>query len=486
MRDAVPCPPAPSAPSAAPPAPSAPPAAPAAPPAAWGRRRALAQLGLLAAAGAAGPACSPPVLRPSSRRVGRSGQADFALVGATVFPAPGAPPLAKAVVVVREGRIAAVNERARSPVDVGRVVDLRGAFVTAGLWNCHVHFSGSQWASAGQRPAAELGGALRAMLTRHGFTSAVDLGSDLANTLALRARVRRGELAGPAIFSAGPPLYPRGGVPIYLRALFERLGVVADEIGTADEAAKAVRERVAAGADLVKIFTGSPVGGGRAVHMAPEAVRAAVGEAHALGKLVAAHPQTEEGVRRAVEGGVDLLAHTAPGAGALPPALLAQMRRQRLAVVPTLTLWHRGVVQEGAPEADALALQARGVEQLRGLVAAEVELLFGTDVGYMDHADTADELRLLAAAGLGFDRLLATLTTEPARRFGLAGRSGQVAAGHDADLAVFASDPRADPAHLAAPRLTLRGGRVLYDPAAPPGAPPAPPGPAAPKAKGAR
>jgi imidazolonepropionase-like amidohydrolase len=439
------------------------PAGPDRPPTRVGRRRALARLGLLAASLAAAPACSPPVLRPASRKVGgRSGRADLALVGATVFPAPGLPPFANAVVVVERGRIVAVGERDRTPVDAERVLDLRGAFVTAGLWNAHVHFTGPQWADAAERPAAQLDAAMRAMLTRYGFTSVVDTGSDPRNTMPLRERVRRGEVAGPAIFSAGTSFYPQDGVPIYLKGVFEKLGIAAPQLATPAEGEAAVRECVKAGADLVKIFTGSPVGQGRTAHMAEDVVRAVCAEARRRGLPVFAHPQDEEGLRRAVAGGVDVLAHTAPAAGALPPALLAEMRKARVAVVPTLTLWRQGLVQEGTPEADAIAWQARGVEQLRGLVAAEIEVLFGTDVGYLEHADTADELRLMASAGMGFDRLLEALTTGPARRFGRAERVGRVAPEYDADLAVLAADPRADPRAFASPRLGLRAGRVLY------------------------
>jgi imidazolonepropionase-like amidohydrolase len=434
------------------------------------RRRALTQLGLLAASAFA-PACAPPLLRSASRRVPSAGRADLVLRGVTLYPAPGEPPVANAVVVVRDGRIVAAGPRDRTSIDARRVIDLRGAFLTAGLWNCHVHFSGPPWAEAKDRPAPALAGALRGMLNRHGFTSVVDTGSWLENTVALRERVRRGEIAGPTIFTAGGPLYPRGGVPIYLKGFFAEIGVAPPEIGTPEEAAAAVRRLAEGGADLIKLFTGSPIGEGRAAHMPLDVVNAAVAEAQRLHKPVFAHPQTEEGLRLAVEGGVDVLAHTAPKAGPLPPALLARMRQARVAVVPTLTLFHRGVMQEGTPEADALALQARAVEQLKGLVGAGVEVLFGTDVGYMNHAETADELRLMAAAGMGFDRLLASLTSGPAGRFGREGRVGRVAPGYDADLTVFAADPRADARAFAAPRLSLRAGRVLYEAAPEPARP---------------
>ncbi|HEU4408154.1 MAG TPA: amidohydrolase family protein [Polyangiaceae bacterium] len=430
-----------------------------------GRRQALARLGLLAASCVAAPGCSPFEMRPASRRVsgGRGGRADLALAGATVFAAPGVPPFANAIVVIERGRVVAVGERDRTPLDAERVINVRGAFVTAGLWNCHVHFTGPEWAGAAKRPAAELDGAMRAMLTRRGFTSVIDLGSDPEGTLPLRERVRRGEVRGPAILSAGPSFFPPAGRPFYLRPPSERPGAPPPELRTPAEAEAAVRECARLGTDVVKIFTGSPVGDRKVAHMPEEVVRAVCAEARRQGKPVFAHPQDAEGLRRAVAGGVDVVAHTAPAAGPLPPALLAEMRRAGTAVVPTLTLWHRGLVQEGEAEAFALEWQGRGVEQLRGLVAAGVEVLFGTDVGYLRHDDTADELGLMAGAGMGFDRLLEALTAGPARRFGRPGRSGRVAPGYDADLVVLADDPRQDPRAFAAPRLSLRSGRVLYD-----------------------
>ncbi|MCU0685553.1 MAG: hypothetical protein MUF34_25475, partial [Polyangiaceae bacterium] len=97
-----------------------------------GRRRALAQLGLLAVSAFA-PACAPPSLRPASRRVPSAGRADLVLRGVTLYPAPGEPPVANAVVVVRDGRIVAAGPRDRTSIDARRVIDLRGAFLTAGL-----------------------------------------------------------------------------------------------------------------------------------------------------------------------------------------------------------------------------------------------------------------------------------------------------------------------------------------------------------------
>jgi imidazolonepropionase-like amidohydrolase len=100
--------------------------------------------------------------------------------------------------------------------------------------------------------------------------------------------------------------------------------------------------------------------------------------------------------------------------------------------------------------------------QLRAFADAGGQVLFGTDVGYMTDFDPTDEYVFMQQAGLSFPRILAALTTAPAERFGLAMRTGRLARGLDADVAVIEGDPATDIRNLARVRYTLRGGRVLY------------------------
>ena len=141
-------------------------------------------------------------------------QDTLVLRGATVYVDPQTAPLHDTHVVVRDGRIAAVG--AETPAGA-RELDCRGLVVVAGLHNSHVHFLGSEWTGVAQLPAEASAAQLVAMLTRYGFTSVFDTGSRLADTLALRSRIESGEIAGPRILTAGEPLYPPDGIPIYLR-----------------------------------------------------------------------------------------------------------------------------------------------------------------------------------------------------------------------------------------------------------------------------
>jgi imidazolonepropionase-like amidohydrolase len=100
--------------------------------------------------------------------------------------------------------------------------------------------------------------------------------------------------------------------------------------------------------------------------------------------------------------------------------------------------------------------------QLRAFAAGGGEVLFGTDVGYIDVYDTTLEFEMMTRAGLTFPQILASLTTAPAARFGSETDSGRVEAGATADLVVLDQDPARDITALAKVRLTLRKGEVVY------------------------
>jgi imidazolonepropionase-like amidohydrolase len=401
-------------------------------------------------------ACAP---RDSATPRAAGGGSVLALVGGRVQPAPDAPPLADGVVLVKDGAIVAVGARRDVRVPAGaRVLDCAGATVTAGFWNSHVHFMQAVWRGAGSAPAEGLTAALRAMLTSWGFVGVVDTGSDLSNTLALRRRIDSGEVAGPAILIAGGSLVPRGGSPYYIRPL--RL----PEVGRAEDADAIVSAVLAAGADAVKIFSGSYAERETIVVMPVDIVRAAVDAAHRRGKLVLAHPSNSAGARAAIDGGVDILAHTYPDerGGPWDRTLPARMREQGMALIPTLKLWPHEVAKAGAPSSVAERLISNGQAQARAFADLGGQVLFGTDVGYMTDYDTTDEYRYLAGAGLTYAQILASLTTAPAGRFGRAERAGRLAPGFEADVTVVEGEPERDIRALARVRYTLRAGRVIF------------------------
>src|ERR1700731_977202 len=115
--------------------------------------------------------------------------ADLALVGARIYPGPDAAPLSNGTIIIHDGRIASIGgNTVKVPGGTTRI-DCKGLAVTAGFWNCHVHFSEHKWEHPSSISVATLTSQLRDMFTRWGFTSVFDPGSDLANTKTIARRI---------------------------------------------------------------------------------------------------------------------------------------------------------------------------------------------------------------------------------------------------------------------------------------------------------
>ena len=386
------------------------------------------------------------------------------LTAARLYVAPDLPPIDDAAILIVDGRIVAAGPAKEVAIrGAARLAACDGGTVTAGFQNSHVHFTEPTFANAATRPAAELAAAMTDMLNRYGFTTVVDTTSDLSNTVALRERVERGEVAGPRILTAGWALYPKDGIPIYLRDMpADFLGLLAQP-ATVEEALAEVQANLDGGADATKLFLMTPQGGGRYAFMQPDIALAAADETHRRGLPVLAHPTDIEGINLAIEAGVDVLVHTTIGEGRTvwDAALIEQMLAGGMAVVPTLQLFPYELKRANLPERIVELATADAVEQVRAYAQAGGQILFGTDVGYMSEYDPTEEYRLMARA-LEPMQILASLTTAPAARWKEGERRGRVAAGQDADLAVLEADPAADPANFAKLRCTIRAGRLTY------------------------
>lgn len=381
------------------------------------------------------------------------GPQTLALVGGRVIPAPDAAPIDDAVVLIGNGRIAAVGSRTRIAIpDGSRVIDCRGLVVVAGFHNSHVHFTEPQWNDAATQPAPALTARLQAMLTSHGFTTVVDTGSLLQNTVALRRRIDAGEVAGPRILTAGLPLYPPDGIPFYLKD-----GSVPPEVlkrlpqpSTARESQAAVAANIAGGADIIKLFSGSWVERGRVLPMPAPLAAAAAQEAHRHGRPVFSHASSPAGLDVAMSAGVDVIAHALDETAGLTPEHLTRMRQRKMALIPTLTLF--------AEARDAPAI----FKEVGDFAALGGDLLFGTDVGFHQMYDPRLEFASLARAGLSWRQVLASLTTVPARRLEPDRTRGQVAQGLAGDVVVLGGDPALDPLAFTDVRVTVRTGRVIF------------------------
>ena len=381
----------------------------------------------------------------------------IAILADRAYPSPEAPPVIGAVAVITDGRIAAFGTKSEVRIPAGaRVVQANGQTLLAGFWNSHVHLIEPRFQNARSMPADQLSRHLRDMLVRRGFVHVFEIAAfDLQNTLAMRARIESGEVKGPSIRTTGVPFVPPKGVPAYLpeNSL--------PEFGDPQEARAFVARQLDAGADGAKFWSVSPTRAGP-VGMPADVARAAVEAAHAKGKPVFAHPTNMDGVRLALEAGVDVLAHASPE-GAFDDALIARLKARGVALVPTLKLFRWDPQRQGAPPEVIKRLIAAAEEQLRAFSRAGVTILFGTDVGYVTEDDTAEEFASMARAGMDFRQVLASLTTAPARKFGAADRTGRLARGMDADLVLVDGDPATDIGALGRVRQVMRRGTVLFE-----------------------
>jgi imidazolonepropionase-like amidohydrolase len=376
----------------------------------------------------------------------------LALVGGTIYADPAAPPLRNGVVLIRDGTIAAVGTRGAVQVPNGaETIDCSGLTITAGFWNSHVHFTQEVWKNAATAPAAALEAPMRDMLTKWGFTTVWDLGSDPRASLPLRARINAGNVAGPSILLAGN-MFPKGGHPIYVPAEVE-----VPEVATPDEAATMARNFLGMGHNGIKLFTGAFMGDKPVVNMDPTVAKAAVDVAHAQGKPVFAHPQNTAGVETVIGAGVDVMAHTVPSQrGGYTPEQLARFKSQGIALTPTLSLFTTVVLDPAV----TARIVAATVDQLRQFSENGGAVLFGTDVGFIKIYDTTLEYELMHRA-LSERQVMASLTTNPAQYF-KAAKKGRVEKGFDADVVVLDGDPMADVKNLAKVAYTIRAGKVIY------------------------
>jgi imidazolonepropionase-like amidohydrolase len=248
------------------------------------------------------------------------GAGTLAMVGGRLIDGYGGPPLEDSVVLVEGERIVAVGRLGEIAVPEGaEVVSTEGMSVLPGLWDMHVHLmivghsDYDHWDKT-YPPLfrSTIMPAAAKQLLLAGVTSARDLGAPLADSIAVRAAIRAGEIPGPTLYVSGPFIQhrPYPGTEAF------RWGVA----GAEDARAK-VRRLAEAGVDVVKLIDQD--------QMTIEEVRAVVDEAHHRGLPVVAHSHRPEEIRRGIAAGVDCFEHT--GLGAMPeyPADVFELMKGR-------------------------------------------------------------------------------------------------------------------------------------------------------------
>ena len=385
---------------------------------------------------------------------------DLALVGAKIYLSPTEQPIEHGSILVRNGRIDAVGPSATVRIPRGTpTVDCTGLIITAGFWNSHVHLILPGLLHAEKLSSEQLSAQLEEMLTHWGFTSVFDIASVLENTNIIRRRMESGEVRGPRILTTGEPFWVR--TPIYIREFLDTNHIAMPEIHSKEQAATRVPQQIHDGADGIKIFASS-IERDEILTMPLDMATSIVGEAHAAHKLVFAHVSNDEGNEVAMQSGVDILAHTTPSGSVWSDTFVKRLNATHTAVIPTLTLWDVEAKKDGASSEVAEKWMDKAIQQLRRFSESGGEVLFGTDVGYIERFDTTEEFALMSRAGLSFQQILASLTTNPAQRFGAASRLGRIGRGMEADLTVLSADPAQEARAFAKVRYTIVRGKVMY------------------------
>ncbi|WP_298810289.1 amidohydrolase family protein [uncultured Sphingomonas sp.] len=373
-------------------------------------------------------------------------------------------------VLVRGDRIAAVGPALAMPPGA-RVIDLAGATLMPGMIEGHGHlflhpYDEASWddqvlheplALRTARAVANARATLRA-----GFTSERDLGTEGAGyaDVGLKQAIDQGIVEGPRLSVATRAIVALGA---YGPKGFEP-GVAipqgAEEVSGPEQMVAAVRRQIAAGADWIKLYADYRWRSGEDARatLSLQEMEAAVAAAHDAGRPVAVHASTAEGMRRAVEAGVDTIEHGYGGT----PAIFAGMAAKRIALCPTLAAADASARYRGWTGAEPAPPAVRAArESFRAARAAGVPICMGGDVGVYAHGDNAREMVLMAAAGMTPAQVLIAATSGNARWMRVGDRLGAVKSGLLADLVAVAGDPTTNVAAVRAVRLVIKNGAVV-------------------------
>ena len=338
------------------------------------------------------------------------------------------------------------------------VIDLKDKVVLPGLIDMHVHIEqefdrqtqlNRYILNEADIAFNSVGFAKRTLLS--GFTTVRDLGGTGVN-ISIKKAIEEGKIIGPRVYTAGKSIATTGGhadpTNGSSRKLIGNPGPKEGVINSVEDAKKAVRQRYKNGADCIKITaTGgvlSVAKSGDNPQFTLEEVKAICDTAKDYGMHVAAHAHGDEGMQRAIIGGVKTIEHGTY----MSDATMELMKKYNAYLVPTLTagkeVAEKATVDGFYPEIvvpKALAVGPQIQETFAKAYKKGVGISFGTDAGVFEHGQNGKEFGFMVAAGMPAMESIQSATITNAMLLQMEHKIGQIQTGFFADIIAVDEDP---------------------------------------------
>ncbi|MEM9685482.1 MAG: amidohydrolase family protein [Bacteroidota bacterium] len=367
--------------------------------------------------------------------------------------------LEQKTIVVSGNKIVSIRNGYTNPRrNRGQVIDLKNKTVIPGLIDFHVHIEGEsnpqaylQRYTLNEADVAfnAIGFAKTTLMA--GFTTVRDLGGSGVN-IALRNAIAAGKVDGPRIFTSGKALGTTGGhadpTNGNRRDLIGDPGPKEGVVNGIADAKKAVRQRYKNGADLIKITaTGgvlSVAKSGQNPQFTVEEIKAITQTAKDYGFHVAAHAHGDEGMQRAVIGGVKTIEHGT----LMSEETMELMKKHDAYLVPTITAG-KAVTNNARKKGYFPAVIARKAAEIGPKIQATfakaykkgVGIAFGTDAGVFPHGQNGKEFGYMVEAGMPAMVAIKSATVTNATILGMENQLGQLKADFLADIIAVNDDP---------------------------------------------
>ena len=352
------------------------------------------------------------------------------------------------------------------------IIDLRDLTVLPGLMDAHVHLTGNTDLKGNEGISessylATIYGVKNAKETlMAGFTTVRNVGASNYSDVALRDGIEQKAIVGPTLLVSGPPLGITGGHcdSNILPAEYEYKAQ-----GVADgpwEVRRKVRENKKYGVDLIKYCaTGGVMSKGTNVNNRQytlDEMKAIVDEAHTLGMKVAAHAHGLQGIRMAIEAGVDSIEHSS----------LIDQETVNFAISKGVFLAMDIYVSDyilgegaknGIPEYSLEKERIVGKKQRENFKMAfesGAKMAFGTDAGIYPHGKNARQFKYMVEGGMTPIEAIQASTINTAELFGL-NNIGEIKESFDADIVAVMGNPLDDITLLENIDFVMKEGQII-------------------------